>query len=473
MAKAYDHLCERVQEISELTQAKGVLAWDRSTYMPSQGAEQRAKVVSRLGTLIHRASTAPEFGELASEVAASPDEHEQAVGKHWLKVYNDSKKLPESLVKEISEACSLSESDWTPYSTFDSMLPHLEKLVGLSKQYAACFSEMQPYDALIDDFDPGLTQTYLDEVFAYLKPELLKLREKARAFPAKEAYRGNEEGILALCRHMTESIGFDYTRGNLSVTQHPFMTSIHPEDVRIATWVKLDDPLSMVTGAIHEAGHGIYEQQTGPDWAIGTGLEKPNSCALHESQSLFYEVMLGKSLPFWEEWIDDFNLFAVNGTRRTLDQILQELRYYDPSNVVRLQAGDLDYGLHIILRYELERDLFNGTIEAKDMKECFDSLCQRYFGRKPTDDRKEGVIQDVHWCAGLFGYFPSYLLGVSYAAQLWRHCPTLDDKPQILDYLKERVHQYGGTLNFVELTDKQGGFDPSCYIDYLRNAYEL
>lgn len=463
-------LLDFVHDILDLQSAQSLLGWDQDTHMPSGGAEGRARAIATLEKEVHRKLVDPRLLDLAKQAEGSPDEVTKEIGRYWRESHEDALKVPESLVTELAEQASLGNSTWHEATKFEEVLPFLDSLVKLNRQYAACYPEYRTYDALIDGFDPGLTQGFIDKAFGILKPGLLALR--AKATPSEVAPKSvytTEIQLMGLCRQVTEWMGFRYSAGNLAKTEHPFMSPINKRDVRIATKLLLTEPLHTITGAVHEAGHALYEQNRGYE---DTGLDALESSALHESQSLFWEVMYGKSEFFWDRWFPDFQK-ATMFKHVTAHQVIGELRRYDPSNVIRLRAGDLDYGLHILLRYELERDLFESGLEAKDMKARFNELCVTYFGREPTDDRREGVMQDVHWHCGLFGYFPSYLLGVSFAAQLWEKAPKAHDPTLVLAYLRENVHQHGGRYTFEELTDKLGGYNPNAYLAYLRNAYNL
>lgn len=433
--------------------------------MPRGAAEGRAQVLATLAREIHRKTVDPRLGDSARAAAESPDTLTQDIGKYWLELHEDAVRLPEALVARMAEVSSQSEMAWQDAKTFYEMKSHLNELVNLNFEMASYFPELTPYDVLIDTFEKGMTQTYLDKVFAQLKPELLELRQRvtgASTYHKTEAIGGQD--LLDFCKLITGAIGYDYEHGNLATTMHPFMSTVGPGDARIATSLDTSDPLYTVMGAIHEAGHAMYEQGAGYK---GTGLDHIGSMGLHESQSLFAEIMVGKSQEFWEQWLPEFNKILTS-PYQDVQSVLADLHRYNPTNVIRLQAGDLDYGLHILLRYDLERALFSKEITPFEMKDKFNALCQEYFGATPKDDRKEGVLQDVHWAAGWYGYFPSYLLGVSLSAQLKAMCPD----NQYLPFLRGHVHQHGGRYTFETLTNKYlGGYSPKHYIDYLKGVY--
>lgn len=465
-------LLDRITAIQDLRAAQNLAAWDQDCHMPKGGGDARASMASTLEREVHRKLTDPALRDAAQEVAQSADVLERTIGERWLKEHVDALAVPESLAAGLAEASSRGCSAWYDATTFEEVLPALDQLVKLNREYAACFPAMKPYDALIDCFEPGMTQDSINRSFDVLRPALLNLREKATPASTTHEAKTTEAQILSLCKIVTASLGLDYRRANLTTTEHPFMVSLSRSDVRIATRLTLNDPLFTLTSAIHEAGHAMYEQGTG---YVGTGLDSLDSSALHESQSLFYEIMVGKSERFWKQWLPALNS-VISAPFQDVSTVIASLRSYDPTNVTRLQAGDLDYGLHILLRYDLERALFSGQIEAKDMRDTFNDLCKSYFGRTPKEDRREGVLQDVHWPAGMFGYFPSYLLGVAFAAQLWTRCEIEDAQNDPLDtlwFLQRTVHTHGGRYTFEELTSQMGGFDPTFYISYLKRAYDL
>lgn len=464
-----DTLLELAAEIQDLESAQAVLNWDQGTHMPPEGGDRRARVLATLAREIHRKTLNPQLVEAAYQAMKSEDALIRDVGEGWLKAYDQATRVPEVLVGELAEASARGENAWREAETFEEVLPYLEDLVRLNRAYASCFPEMAPYDALIDQYDEGLTQAYIDRQFDVLRPGLLELRQRATAVtPPKHQTSCEEPGLLALCRTITEGLGYDYQRGNLATTEHPFECKMAVQDVRIATSTHTDDPLYTLMGAIHEAGHAMYDQGAGYE---SVGLDDPCSMALHESQSLFWEVMYGKSPEFWQRWLPELNR-TISNPFPSVEAVIQELRRYDPSNVIRLKAGDLDYGLHIILRYDLERALFTDQIEARDMKDKFNELCVAYFGKIPSNDRREGVLQDVHWPSGAFGYFPSYLLGVSFAAQLWSKCETKEPQA-LLAFLRKAVHRHGGRYTFKGVTWRAGGYDPEPYLRYLQQAYGL
>lgn len=470
-------LLNYIKEILDLQATQAVLSWDQETHMPPKGAEGRARASSTLDRVIHRRMSDPRLGELAQRAMESPDELMREIGSYWYETYEDAIRVPEDLSAALAEAGSAGFSAWVDSTNFDEVLPSLDNLVKLNREFAKCYPEHKPYDALIDCFEPGVGQAFINKSFDILKVGLLDIRKQVGPSGSRKQISSNHPSQIELCKKITEWMGYDYSRGNLSLTEHPFMTSFNRSDVRIANKIHQQNPLLTIMGAVHEAGHAIYDQNAGYE---DTGLDTLDSMALHESQSLFWEVMIGKSEAFWQKWLPEFNKSL---SRKPLSRwlrapvyqkpsdIISDLRHYDPSNVVRLRAGDLDYGLHIILRYELEREIFDGGLEARDMRDRFNELCLAYFGRYPKDDRREGVLQDCHWPCGLFGYFPSYLLGVSFSAQLRQRMPDTDDPVQILEFLKETIHCHGGRYTFEQLTDRLGGYDPNPYLNYLRSVY--
>jgi carboxypeptidase Taq len=268
-----------------------------------------------------------------------------------------------------------------------------------------------------------------------------------------------------------KALGYDLTRGQIAVTVHPFMQAFDKNDVRVAVNDNVDS-ISSFYGAMHEMGHAIYEQNIA-DELNNTGMGSPFSSALHESQSLFCEQYLGKSELFWNENYENVFELPVNST--SVRNVVTQLRAFDQNNVVRLRASELDYGLHIILRFELEKALFSGQLEPKQMREFFNELTMQYFGRYPEND-KEGVLQDTHWYNGLFGYFPSYLFGAIFAAQLWDLLKNKQNTQEVLLWLKDNIHVHGGTRDYKStLNDVTGDEMPnvSLYTNWLEKEFSL
>lgn len=458
-------LLDLVHEIQDLNHASALLGWDQDTHMPEGGGDSRARVLATLAKNAHNKLTNPRLGELASLASESKETLLRDVGRYWKQAHEDAVRLPSSLVAKLTEVTALSQNAWQVATTFDEMKGHLNEVVNLQFEVAAHYPEFSAYDSVIEDFDRGVSQAYLDKVFAKLKPALLDLRSRV---PGSTSYHKTEcndaGGLMDLCQRVTEAIGYDYGRGNMAVTRHPFMATVGAGDARIAISLDPSDPLGSLMGAIHEAGHAMLEQGVGYE---GTGLEVVQSMGIHESQSLFWETLIGKSPEFWEEWLPELNKILTN-PYPDVKTVVADLHRYNPSNVIRLQAGDLDYGLHILLRYDLERALFSKEITPFEMRDKFNELCLEYFGALPKDDRKEGVLQDVHWAAGYFGYFPSYLLGASLAAQLKAIAPD----HRYLEFLRGTIHSHGGRYTFEELTTKYlGGYDPDHYIKHLKDVY--
>jgi carboxypeptidase Taq len=421
---------------------------------------------------IHRKMTGPELGELAQNAiyAAGEDALLKEAGKYWLETHEDMRKVPEALMSELAEVASKGTSVWHDATTFEEVQPFLERLVHLNRSYAACYPEYKPYDCLLDGFDPGMTQEFLDtKIVPAIKPELLRIREQVNpgpraSFLTKSHLQATKPTLLAFCKNVTQWMGYDYNRGVIAETEHPFMASVHRDDVRIAASLRPKDPLWTIKAVVHEAGHALYEQN-----AEHTRFFTLDSTSIHESQSLFWECMVGQSDLFWNRWFDDFSSMTCYRYTHPND-LLADFRHNDQSNLIRLQSGNLDYGLHILIRYELERDLFENGLEVKDMKGRFNELCKSYLGREPKEDRREGVLQDTHWPSGLFGYFPCYIIGAAFAAQLWESSPK-DSPENIRTYLQDRVYQHGGRYSFADLSDMNGGFDAKPYIRNLESAY--
>lgn len=467
-----DPFLERVLEIQTLRRVNSLLDWDLGTNMPKKGADQRAKASSLLAILAHQKLIDPRFGDLAREASESEDGVRKDAGEAWLQEYEDALCVPEALVSAMAAAESEGYALWQEGADQTRSLQSLAEIVRLKRAYADCFPQYKTYDLILQDFEPDVSESQIFGVFASLKPLLVSLHQQTK--PSKvgpEIPVLDHRRLFPLCRSITSELGFDYSRGHLGVTLHPFMNSLGKDDVRISVTDCPDRPLYTIGAAIHEAGHGIYEQNVG---YTELGLDDLSSSALHESQSLFYERMLGTSEGFWGKWLFDLNAI-LSHPYDSPAQVVGQLQKFDPRNLIRLQSSDIDYGLHIILRFEIERELFSGVLEVVDLPERFASGCEEMFGRRPSS-QKENFWQDCHWLCGLFGYFPSYLLGKIFAAQLWssvqaqgllsRH--TAEEYREVRSYLTKTVHLHGGRYSFFELVQREfGELSTSPYLQHL------
>jgi carboxypeptidase Taq len=505
MRKELKRLVELDREIGLLGHIGSLLGWDQETYMPPKAVEERSEQVALIEALAHERAIAPEIDELLGALgstAATPrgdpslSERERAYLRAMRVAYDRAAKMPADLVGELARAVSLSQAAWAAARSandFGSFAPHLERMVELKRRQAACLSAGRPgpaapaYDALLDLFEPGSGTASIAAVFARLRVELAELLGRIRSRPqvddsvlrrACPAARQAE-----ICEWLMGLLSYDRSRGRLDTTAHPFTTTLGADDVRITTRYLEGFFVSSVFSTIHETGHALYELglDPGADFAR-TRLHEAASMAVHESQSRLWENMVGRSRAFWKGNYSRLAELAgpcLEGV--DLDRFVKAVNRVEPSPI-RTEADEVTYGLHVILRFELESELVAGRLSVKDLPSAWNDKMQELLGVVPPDDTR-GCLQDVHWSAGLFGYFPSYALGNLYAAQFWaamkRELPDLDarieagDLGSLLLWLRRNIHEPGATYLPGELVLRVTGteLDPSHFSAYLGEKY--
>jgi carboxypeptidase Taq len=474
----YEKLCAHTREVALLNSTQSLLGWDERTKLPPAGGEYRAQQMSYLAGVIHKKQTAPDVGEWLVELAASPlaaDPHSETGADivNLKRDYDRKTKLPQSLVEELAKLSVLGQQLWVEArkaNDFARFRPLLERMFELKRQEAAAVGyEKEPYDALLDEYEPGAKTAEVAQALAGLRVQLVPLVAQIAASkrrPNLAALKGNYPVNLQekFGQQATESIGFDFKRGRLDVTDHPFCGGAGPNDVRLTT--RYDDALSgAFFSTLHEAGHGIYEQGLLPDrYGLPTG--EAVSLGIHESQSRMWENFVGRSRPFWEHFfskaqstfpdalktvqLDDF-YFAINDVRPSL---------------IRTESDEVTYNLHILIRFELELALVNDQLKVADLPAAWNAKYREYLGiESPTDS--DGVLQDVHWSGGAIGYFSTYSLGNLYAAQLFEAAGRdLGDLHAMFrrgeffplrDWLRKNIHSQGRRYPAAELARRVTG----------------
>lgn len=429
-----DALLEYQRQTVALKQVAGLLEWDQDTMMPNGSAGQRAEVRGALKGVIHARKVSAEFSDLLEDAAAGPlDEFGSACIRRLKRERDLAVRVPKDLVVEIEKVSSGAAKTWEDAkgrNDFGVLLPALEELVRLKRQEArAIATDGNPYNALLDRYEPGATTEWLDAVFGRLRSGLVDLRERVlsadRNFAALSG-RFPEDAQIKLAREVATVFGYDWNRGRLDKSPHPF-SSGSGNDVRITTRVCESDPFNCLYSTIHETGHACYEQGIRPEYLL-TPLGEGASFGVHESQSRLYENQLGRSSAFCS-WL-------FGRMTRTFGEIGVEdpWSFYAAVNrvsrgFIRTESDEVQYNLHIMLRYSLERDLIDGAIEASDLEDAWNRRFLADFGFG-VDVPANGILQDIHWPYGLFGYFPTYAIGNIYAASLHeamrRDLPDLD-----------------------------------------------
>jgi len=470
MADAYARLVERLQEIGRLESVEFLLDWDQEVYMPPKGVESRAAVTAMVAAMKHERRTDPVMGELLGQLHEAGDPVQATNIREARRLYDRAVRMPTDLVKELSHTSSLAKAAWTrarAESDFSLFTPLLSKLLDLKRAQADHIGyEGEPYDALLDEFEPGARTADLVTLFADLRRRLVPLVRAVADAPKRPDFsilqrhypRAAQE---EMARRFAAEIGFDFDAGRLDVSVHPFCTTIGCHDVRITTRYDEHYMPAAVFGVMHEVGHALYEQGLDPEHAC-TPMGQAVSLGVHESQSRFWENLLGRSRPFWERhyaWAQQLFPEALKDV--SLDAFYGAINTVAPS-LIRVEADEVTYNLHIVVRFELERDLLNRKLETADIPDAWNRKMTELVGATPPDNRL-GCLQDIHWSMGAFGYFPTYCLGNLYAAQfhaaMRRDLPDLDERIRrgdyaaMLDWLRTRIHRHGTRYRAGELCE--------------------
>ncbi|MFM1768922.1 MAG: hypothetical protein RJA22_1451 [Verrucomicrobiota bacterium] len=459
---AYQSLRQRARELSYVDGAAALLQWDEETYMPKAALEFRAGQVAFLSGWSHRQFTAPEVGawlQACEDAGLAPGSDEEVNVRNWRWAYDRATRLPAELVEEFNRASTLAREAWADarkHSEFPRFLPHLETLLELSRRMADRWGWRDcAYDALLEGHERGARAADLASLFAELRPAIVALlgpaAEHSRSVPP-ELLLGDYpvEAQQAFNREVAEAVGFDFAAGRIDTTTHPFCTGLGPGDCRLTTRYDVRDFTQSLYGVLHEAGHGLYDQGL-PREHHGTPLGRDISMGIHESQSRLWENHVGRAPEFWLHWHE--RACAHFPSLRGISPALlgRAVNRVAPS-FIRVEADQVTYDLHIILRFEMELRLVRGDLAPRDVPACWNEEFHRMFGLRVPDDRR-GCLQDIHWSLGAFGYFPTYTLGNLCAAQLMqaaeRELPRLrealgrGDYSGLLAWLRERVHHQG------------------------------
>jgi len=475
----YQQLCDHAREVALLTSVQNVLEWDERTKMPPAGGEYRADQVAYLAGLAHQKQTEPQVGDWLDELADSPlakDPHSDtgAVIRHLRRDYDKKTRLPQSLVEELTRTSVLGQQVWAEArqaDDFSKFSPLLEKTVQLKRQEAAALGyEATPYDPLLDDYEPSETTANVARVLAELRDALVPLVQAIADSSAQP-----EVSLLArkypidlqesFGREVAAHIGFDFQAGRLDVTDHPFCSGLGPADERITTRYDEHSFSDAFFGILHEAGHGIYEQGL-PREHYGLPLGEAVSLGIHESQSRMWENQVGRSAPFWDHFYPAVQkVFSQSLADVDSHRFYEAINHVEPS-LIRVEADEVTYNLHILVRFELEQALIEDRLSVADLPGAWNEKYQHFLGITPASDA-DGVLQDVHWAAGLFGYFPTYALGNLYAAQLFAQAGSdlgdLDgqfrkgDFSPLRQWLQEKIHRHGRRYSAAELVERVTG----------------
>ncbi len=486
MASPTDDLRARLAVLADLHAAASLLGWDRQTMMPVRGGDARGDVQATLDTLAHELLAGPELASLLDAAqAAGPEGEDAAIVRVVRRDHDRATRIPVELTSEMARVTAAALPAWAAAreaSDFAAFRPHLERQVELRREVAACFPEVaHPYDALLEDREPGTTTAAIVQVFADLRDGLVPLIAEIAEHPAPGPLPGPfaPAGQRALALDMARAVGYDDEGWRLDDSAHPFSTVVGPGDQRVtARWDETD--LSGIFAVLHEVGHGLYEQQIGPSLRRST-LDAGVSYGVHESQSRLWENQVGRSRAFWSHWLAraQDTLPALAGL--DLDDFLRRVNVVHPT-LIRVEADEATYALHVILRFELELALMDGTLAVADIPAAWNDGMRDLLGIDVPDDR-HGCLQDIHWAFGELGYFPTYAIGNVMSAQLWEalteQVDGVDDAlaagdcAPVRDWLREHVHRHGRTIDPPQLLLAATGseLDPAPLLRYLREKY--
>ena len=479
----WEQLSTRIDEIDAIGGALALLEWDQQTYLPPGAGGVRGKQGATLGRILHERFTDPEVGRwLAALEGAELEATQRRAVDVAARKYRRSTCLPSRLVEDLAHARSAGFAGWIKAREVNDFAPFaepLQRLIDLTREQAERQGSpgQHPYDALLEEYDPGSTLADLRPMFERLGRELNTFLDAIAGRPHPDAFGGalDVDGQRKLTERILTDLGFDRKVGRLDLSEHPFTVGMTPEDVRITTHFQADNFLAALGGTIHECGHAMYEQGV-PISLAGTGLDKAAGMGIHESQSRFWENFIGRSLPFCRYlaprmaglWpMQDISPDRLYGAMNRVERSL-----------IRIFADEATYNLHIIARFELEVGILEGRLNAVDLPDAWDDAYRRIVG-VVADNRKQGVLQDVHWCGGMIGYFPSYTIGNLYAAsfgakiqedipELWSQVEA-GDFSKVLAWLRTHVHAKGHLRDAPEIfREVVGDRDPVAdLVDHL------
>ncbi len=491
----YAQLLDKVGEIADIRHTLALLQWDQEVYMPPKGAHARGLQLATLSGLEHRLFTDPEVRRLIDALRERTQDlspEQAALVRETAHDLDRAVKIPESLVRLFAEAQSRAYEEWVEArrtSDFARFQPHLKTMVDLSREKAEFLGyEESPYDALLDEYERGMTAVKLRPIF-----DILAVRQSALVARIAESphhpdvswldQEWDEAGQIRLCEEVLRDMGFDFGAGRQDKSVHPFTTTFDVQDVRITTRVAPRDFLSALSSSVHEGGHALYEQGL-PAEFHRTPLADAPSLGIHESQSRFWENIIGRSHPFLRHYLPRLReifpgqLDGVNSA-----DLYRAANRVAPS-FIRVDADECTYNLHVILRFEIETALIEGSIRPDHVPELWNSKMRLYLGVQVPDDA-HGCLQDIHWAHGSFGYFPTYALGNLYSAQLMEQARKdvadlwngveKGDFGGLLAWMREHVHRYGRMKNAAEIIGAATGhaLSPEPFLRYLEEKYAV
>jgi carboxypeptidase Taq len=494
MQQKLERFKQLIAQVVDLGRAEALLGWDQQTYMPRGGAEDRGNILETVAGLSHEMFTSKEMGDLLAELlpyanTLDPDSDDACLVKRTAHDYEKRTKVPTEWVAEFARVTTLGQTAWEDAKAaddFEVFRPHLEKVVELRRAYGDFFKPYDHiYDPLLDDFEPGMKTSEVKAIFDALRPQQVQLLKEIAAKPVIDDsflhIPYDEQGQWDFGVDVVTRFGYDWNRGRQDKSVHPFTTGFGIDDVRITTRFDPERAASALFSTMHEAGHAMYEQGVS-NTLRRTPLANGASMAVHESQSRMWENLVGRSKGFWQFFYPRLvKLFPAQLGSVTQEQFYRGINKVEPS-LIRVEADEATYNLHIMLRLELEIALMEGSLQVGDLPQVWNRKMEEYLGVVPPTNR-EGVLQDVHWSGGMFGYFPTYALGNLVSAQLWEKIhldiPNLEKQisegklDDLLHWLRLNIHQHGAKFEPQVLVKRVTGttITPEPYVRYLRGKY--
>ena len=489
----YQEFISRVKDIHRIGALQGHLGWDQETIMPPNGAQSRGEILSWLAKEQHLRITDPLLGELVDKLSKNQglNQDQKSNVKEIKRRFEKASKLPSEFVAEFAKTKSAALLAWQQArseSNFDLFRDTLQKLIDMTKQKIEFYGiETTPYDVLLDEFEVGMTVNDYDPLFDGLKQRLVPLLHKI--MKAKEVTPDpvlpeemtfSIEGQTEFCKKVSNAMGFDFEGGRMDISTHPFSAGLWPGDTRFTTRFDEKDPFSCLYAVMHETGHALYEQGLSREHSF-TPRGDAVSLGVHESQSRFWENQIGRTPSFWHvalPWFKQQFPDSPDWTPEDLNKIANSVT----PGFIRVEADEVTYNLHVMLRYEIEKQIFNENLSVDDLPKLWNSMFEEWFGLEVPNDTK-GCLQDIHWSMGAFGYFPTYTLGNLYASQLLQAMSEdlgdIDtiiesgDWSSLLDWLRPRIHEEGSKWTPSELIENATGIPPSPepFLNYVEEKY--
>ncbi|HSX13610.1 MAG TPA: carboxypeptidase M32 [Chlamydiales bacterium] len=475
-----------------------LLQWDQETYMPEGSIQSRSEQIALLSTMIHEKKTSVQFKrsleKLVSLASGNPkikgcSREQQAMLKGWRREYMRETKLPTSFVKNFSQLTCEASQIWAvarKENNFKLFAPFLQKIITMSRQKTEIFGfQDHPYDALLESYEPAMTTHRVETIFSGLKKELVKLLQKIQNAKAIDNHflhtNVNEATQVNISKALLAKLPMEKEFTRLDISSHPFSIAMHPQDSRITTRILPHSFMSNIFSILHESGHSMYELGL-PNKYFGTPLCQASSLTVHESQSRFWETIIGRGLPFWQDFFPTLKTLLPKELKQVkLDHFYRAINTVAPS-LIRVEADEVTYCLHVILRFEIEKQLIQGTLQVADLPYAWNAQMKELFGITPPTDT-QGCLQDIHWSLGDFGYFPTYALGNILAAHIftafkkqypdWQERIARGDLDFVRGWLKTNIHQWGKMYDSDQLAKRIAGkpLTETAYCNYLKEKY--